>query len=124
MKLKEAIELEKAIHKLRLEIRKKKGHDYAQSQNCLLNFENMAKLCKILSVDVTTPYGVTFFYILLKLDRTANLVFRRKGVKPKNESIWDTVVIDGPNYFDLLSENLIKAGLMEIPPELKKKINK
>jgi len=123
MKLKDAIELEKIIHSLRLETRKKKGHDYAQDENCLLNFENMAKLCEIFNVDVTKPHGVAFFYILLKLDRVANLVFRRKE-KPENESVWDTVAIDGPNYFDLLCENLIKAGLMEIPPEIKKKLQK
>jgi len=122
MRLEDALKLEKIIHIMRMEIRESKGHDYAQDEECLLNFQNMAKLCKIFDVDVTTSYGVAFFYILLKLDRTANLIFRRKGTKPKNESVWDTVAIDGPNYFDLLMENLVNEGLVEIPPEIKKRI--
>jgi len=123
MKLETAIALERLIHEARLKVRNKKGHDYAQDDECLLNFQNVAKMCKILSIDVTTPYGVAMFYIILKLDRTANLVFRRK-TKPKNESIWDTVAIDGANYWDLMLENLINEGIVEIPPEIKKLLKK
>lgn len=123
MKLETAIALERLIHEARLKVRKSKGHDYAKDEECLLNFQNVAKMCKILSIDITTPHGVAMFYIILKLDRTANLVFRKKK-KPKNESVWDTVAIDGANYWDLLLENLINEGIVEIPPEIKKLLKK
>ena len=109
MKLEDALKRREEMTKKRMEIRKIKGHDYALEEDCLVNFKNVAAIMKILKVDITTPEGVAIFYIVLKLDRTCNLLFRRQG-KPQAESLEDTVAIDGPNYWDLLDEILAERG--------------
>lgn len=112
MELKEAIKMEKVDFIERLKLRKAKGHDYASEEDCLVNFKNMAELLRILGIwEDATPSKVALFYILLKLDRTCNLLYRRK-TKPKNESVRDTVAMDMPNYIDLFKENLIDEGLL------------
>jgi len=93
----------------RMAIRIKKGHDYAVEEDVHRNFKAVAKMCEILGVDVSKPWGTCIFYILLKLDRTCNLLFRRKE-KPQCEALEDTVAIDLANYVDLLDEILKEAG--------------
>jgi len=109
MRKDEAIQRRKEIFEKRLRIRLKKAHDYAVDEDVHRNFKAMAELCRILDVDVKTPYGVCIFYILLKLDRACNLLFRRKE-KPENETLEDTVAIDLANYVDLLDEILAECG--------------
>jgi len=112
MNIEETLKRRKEIFNKRLEIRLKKAHDYAVDDNIHRNFETMAQLIKLLNVDTTTPEGTTIFYILLKIDRLCNILFRKKG-KVENEALIDTVAIDLPNYIDLLDEILLKRGYYE-----------
>ena len=112
MNIEEALKRRKETFNKRLEVRLKKAHDYAIDENIHRNFETMAQLIKLLNVDTTTPEGTTIFYILLKIDRLCNILFRKKG-KVKNETLEDTVAIDLPNYTDLLDEILLKRGFYE-----------
>ena len=98
MEQKDFLKLVQAGFEQRYKIFDKKAHDYA-TEDCLSNFKRMAQMCTVLKVDMTTPEGATFFYILLKLDRLANLV--NQGKTPKNESLDDNVN-DLQNYIDLL----------------------
>ena len=93
MKLDEALTLAEESFKRRIEIRKKKGRDYANDEDILANFKATADVCKVLAkhnmpVDVTTAHGVALYYSILKLLRRLNLY--AKGVKPENESLIDT----------------------------------
>jgi len=106
MNLKEALERREQAFEKRMEIRLRKGHDYAVEESIHRNFEAVAEICKILNVDITTPYGTCIFYIILKLDRTCNLLFRQQDT-PKCETLEDTVAVDMPNYVDLLDEILL-----------------
>ena len=74
-----------------------KGHDYA-GEDVLKNFKQMRKMCEILEVDVTTEWGVHLFYILLKIQRAANLI--QSGKNPMNESVQDSLK-DLRNYVTL-----------------------
>ncbi len=119
MKIDRALKLERRFFKERQEVRKSKGHDYAVDNDCLSNFKLMSKLCKLFEVDVTVPYGNAFYMILHKLVRTSQFVFgERKGTDPYNESLYDTIVIDCPNYHDLFVELLIDEGVLNVdePP--------
>lgn len=111
MKAKQIETFRKEIDKRRKEIRDRKAHDYATEEDLHINFKNMASLMKILSVDITTPEGVAIFYIMLKIDRTCNLLFRRKE-KAKAEATEDTVYIDLPNYVDILGELLHEKAVI------------
>jgi len=94
-----------------MELRLSKGHDYANEEDCLLNFKTVAKLCEILNVDTTKSYGIAFLYKLFKLQREANLIFSEKT--PQNETIIDTI-LDLSNYNDLELECLIDEGVLKI----------
>ena len=59
----------------------------------------MSRLCSTLKVQLDTPEGIALFYIVMKLDRLANLV--NKKTSPKNESLDDNIN-DLQNYIDLL----------------------
>jgi len=104
MKLKDVVKLQKQAFKRRIELRFKKGHDYASEADCLDNFKKMARLCKILQLDVSKPYAVALFFVVHKLLRLQNLVQNNKT--PENESVLDTID-DALNYLDLTRENLI-----------------
>jgi len=104
MRLKDAVDLQKQAFKRRIELRLKKGHDYASKADCLDNFKRMAEIAKILRIDVTTGYGVALWHLLHKLVRLQNLIALKIG--PENESIIDTID-DALNYLDLMRENLI-----------------
>lgn len=73
---------------------KSKGEDYA-GEDVLSNFKNLADACKALQIDITTPVGVSLFFQVHKISRTANLL--QSGKKPNNESIEDTF-LDNINY--------------------------
>lgn len=108
MKLSEALEIEKAAFERRMEIRKTKGHDYA-NKDVLANFKASAAVYKALKdydmeIDLTTAHGVAMWYQILKILRRLNLY--KKGVTPKNESLEDTID-DNSNYLDLERECFI-----------------
>jgi hypothetical protein len=111
MNIEEALELEEKLFKFRMEIRKKKGHDYANDSNVHENFDELAAICKLLNVDVKTPYGCAFYSKLEKLQREANLLFG--GKTPLNEAILDTL-LDLANYNDLETEILIRDGIIKL----------
>jgi len=114
MKLEDAIKLQERLFKKRMEIRRKKGHDYANLEDCLINFKTVATIAHLFGVDVTKPYGVAFFYKILKLQREANLLFSNKT--PENESLLDTL-LDLSNYNDLELECLVESGIIEVENE-------
>lgn len=107
MKLKKALEIEDKSYKKRRSIRIKKGKDYAKEEDCLQNFKKVARIAKILEIDVTKSYGVAMFYKILKIDRLCNLVFRKKEINPENESLIDNID-DELNYTELFRETLIE----------------
>ena len=111
MKLKDAIEVEKRDHIKRMEVRIKKGMDYASNENCLTNFILRAKILELLKVDISKAYGVAINDIILKIQRTCNLLFPNPK-SAENETLYDTVAIDLPNYVDLLKEILLDEGIL------------
>ena len=110
--IEEALKRRKEIFDKRLEVRLKKAHDYAIDENIHRNFETMAKILKLLDIDITTPEGTCLFYIILKIDRVCNILFRKKG-KTECEALLDTIAIDLHNYIDLLDEILMERGYYE-----------
>jgi len=78
----------------------KKNKDYANSIDVYTNFKEVAKLCRILSVDVTKPEGCIQFFCLVKIHRLFKL--KREGKAPTNESLQDTAV-DLAVYASLLA---------------------
>lgn len=88
--------------KRRKKIHHKKTGDYA-TEDVLSNFKRVAQMMDILKIDPTVPHGVACIYILLKMDRFCNLVFRKK-TKPANEAVEDTLD-DWKNYLDLMEAN-------------------
>jgi hypothetical protein len=109
--LEEMLEAQRISFEARMGIRVKKGQDYANESNWLVNFENRAELFSILGVDFTKSYGVALADAILKIDRICNLVFRNQH-KPNNESIRDTI-LDLKNYIDLMEECMLKEGVVE-----------
>ncbi len=105
MDLNTALRIEKEAFGRRIELRKKKGDDYANTKDCLQNFKKVAVLLDTLSIDTSKSYGVALIYAMLKIDRLCNLIFRQKTDKPKNEAISDTID-DLQNYIDLFRECL------------------
>jgi len=101
MKLEEAIDLETKAFQRRIEIRRKKCHDYAKEEDILSNFKEMAHLAKILRIDITTPHGVAMWHLVHKMVRVCNLWSQNK--EPENESLEDTHD-DLANYNDLAKE--------------------
>ena len=106
MKLEEALELERRDFEKRLQLREKKGKDYATDADVLANFKVVAEVCAVfkkygMPVDITTPHGVAVFYGILKLARRLNLYM--KSTQPLNESLEDTF-LDATNYLDLEKE--------------------
>jgi len=112
MRLEEALKRRKEMFEKRLEIRIMKGHDYASTENVLANFEVTAEVCRLLNIDITKPWGVALFYIIVKIARAANLLFNVRG-PAQCEALEDTIAIDLPNYVDLLDEILFKHGLYQ-----------
>ena len=106
MKEKEYLDIIKTSQGRRLQIHYRKTKDYA-TEDVLSNFKRVSQMIKILGVDPTVPHGMACVYILLKMDRFCNLVFRQKGIQPKNESVQDTID-DWKNYLDLLEGNYIE----------------
>lgn len=110
MNIKKAIELERKDFEKRMEIRWKKGYDYAKVEGDILsNFKVMADLEKILdkhgySIPIDRPCGVALWHLLHKIIRLLNLL--NKGTDPQNETINDTF-LDMSNYTDLTKECLI-----------------
>lgn len=68
----------------------KKNKDYASTNDVYQNFTNLAILCSLFKVDVTSTEGVIEFFKLHKLCRWFKL-HHSKGV-PVNESLEDTVI--------------------------------
>ena len=99
----------------RLNIYKKKAHDYA-TEDILSNFKRIGAILKVWNLKKLSPdIIVCFLLIILKIDRWLNLLINNK--RPKNESIEDTV-LDLHNYIDL-TDALIKEQSYD-----KKKIQK
>lgn len=116
MKIETALKIHEKIDEDRRSVRFKKAHDYASEDDCLKNFKATSAICKILNVDVQTPYGSAYYMKIHKIVRECQFIFGiRKGTNPQNESLYDTICIDGPNYHDLFIECLIEAGLLEVP---------
>jgi hypothetical protein len=111
MNIDEAISIQRKLFERRMELREKKGHDYANLENVHLNFDTLASICRLLDVDVKTPQGCAFFDKLMKVQREANLLF--SGKTPSNEALIDTI-LDLANYNDLELEILIRDGIVEI----------
>lgn len=111
MNIDEAITLQEKLFKQRMEIRRKKGHDYANLENVHLNFDTLSQICKLLNVDVTTPFGCAIYNKILKLQRETNLLF--SGKTASNEAILDTL-LDLSNYNDLELEILVRDGIIKI----------
>lgn len=101
MKLKESEELQKKSFEEALEIRFKKGHDYAKpDDDCLSNFKVMAELAGVLAkngypIPIDKAHGVAFWHMLHKMVRLLNLWDKEK--EPMNEGLRDTH-IDLTNY--------------------------
>ena len=87
------------IHQKELNLIQSKGNDYADSEDVLKNFKAVSEICKILNIDSRTQYGTHLFYIVLKLQRAANLL--QEGKTAQNESVEDTL-IDLRTYTGLL----------------------
>jgi hypothetical protein len=116
--IEQAIQRRREMFEKRLITRAKKCHDYADFRNIYQNFEHVAKLIKELNIDITTPYGCCLFSIILKIDRTCNLLFN--GKTPNCESLEDTLAIDLPNYVDLLDELVWVSGFYDKKTEIKR----
>jgi len=82
----------------RLELSRRKRFDYTSGKDCLQNFKDVAKICKIMQIDVRNPIGVAIFFEIHKLYRKWNLILRTAA--PKNESLMDNID-DQQNYIDL-----------------------
>ena len=80
-----------------MDVNKLKCHDYAD-EDVLSNFKRVAKICKLINLDVHTAEGVAMFFIIHKLDRENNL--KAKG-NASCESREDTMEVDLPNYVRL-----------------------
>jgi len=98
-----------AQFKNRLALMRRKGHDYSD-EDILANFKRMARVARTLKIDPTQPHGIAFIYEILKKDRLCKLL--NKKIKPKNESLRDTL-IDLKNYIDLLEACLREEGLIQ-----------
>jgi len=105
MNLNTALKIEREAFARRMDLRLKKGEDYANDTDCLQNFKKVAILLSTLDIDTSKSYGVALIYAMLKVDRLCNLIFRQKTDKPKNEAISDTID-DLQNYIDLFRESL------------------
>lgn len=105
MKEEEYLAIIKTSQGRRLRIHHMKTKDYA-TEDVLSNFKRVSLMIKILGIDTTLPHGMACVYILLKMDRFCNLVFR-KNQEPKNEAVEDTID-DWKNYLDLLEGNYIE----------------
>ena len=105
MNIEDALKRQEENSKKKLDIRKTKGHDYA-NVDCLANFKVRSDLFKVLKEynmepDMTTPQGVAMWDVIQKVLRILNL--DKKTDKAKNESIEDSH-IDLENYSELASE--------------------
>lgn len=97
-------------HEATVALSARKGNDYAGDEDVLANFRRMHEMCAVLELQpgkyITDVY---LFYMLVKLDRLANLIHR--GAEPGNESLLDTVQ-DMTVYM-----NLLRAQLVELEQE-------
>lgn len=103
MKLYDSLIRQRKMFEERTKLRVSKGKDYANTKDCLLNFKRVAKVCDIFKIDITKPYGVTLYWMVVKLDRICNLI--NSGVEPNHESLRDNMK-DLQNYGDLTMDNL------------------
>ena len=87
------------INKFRRQLIISKNHDYSKDEDAHSNFKEVAALCKILNVDVTTPCGCAQYHVVQKIHRKFKLM--NTGAKPAHESLWDNT-LDVHNYIDLL----------------------
>jgi len=107
MKIDEAVKLEEEAHQRRMEIRKKKAHDYAKEEgDCLSNFKVIADIAAALKkhgygIPIGKPHGAAMWHLLHKLVRILNLW--NEEAAPQNESLEDTHD-DLSNYNDLANE--------------------
>lgn len=107
MKIEKAIEIEERDFKKRIELRWKKGHDYAKKEGDILsNFKIMAALQRTLEeygyrIPIEESYGTALWHLFHKLVRILNLINNKTD--PKNESLMDTF-LDANNYIDLTKE--------------------
>lgn len=104
------------LWELRLKNRKrissKKASDYADPEtDANADMKRMAELCKIFNIDVRTPEGNAMYFVVKKLDRLANLLNMKD---PENESLFDTIAIDMPNYLDMLVDLLVESGKIKL----------
>lgn len=86
-------------------LRSKKRRDYA-NEDVLSNFKRVSEACSLYKIDITKPYGVALFLVVLKIDRLTKLI--NEGGTPQNESLNDTLD-DLHNY-----EHLLEALLLEV----------
>ncbi|MHA1757033.1 MAG: hypothetical protein ACTSVV_09700 [Promethearchaeota archaeon] len=100
MKPDDFINLCNKIFNDRMKVMVAKQHDYA-NEDALSNFKLLAKIVELFRIDMTKPYGIALFFVLMKVLRICNLIFVRKS-DPKNESILDSD-IDAKNYLDIFS---------------------
>lgn len=98
MQLDKFLETVEVRHQSRINLYKKKSHDYA-TEDVLSGFKRAGLVIDTLRIkELPGPLCYSFTLIILKLDRWINLLLT--GNKPENESIDDTVT-DCHNYLDL-----------------------
>lgn len=120
MTLKESLRLQRKLFEERTKLRISKGKDYANREDCLLNFKRVAAACKLWDIDVSTSHGVIQFWAVVKFDRLCNLI-KNGVVSPEHESFWDNIK-DFQNYGgDLLLHTLIDEFIDEVRKEARKK---
>ena len=100
-----ADELRTKWEAIRVELTARKAHDYADDTDVLSDFKKLSAACVILGINLSTPEGVSLFYMLHKLARLANLVDRQDT--PACETMGETV-IDEQVYADCLHLLLVE----------------
>ena len=90
MNLYQLVHLVKDINGTAEDLCKRKNKDYSRDDDVHANFHQLAALCIILGVDVSTPRGCIQYSILLKVQRIFKLV--NAGGIPANESLHDSAV--------------------------------
>lgn len=85
------------LHKKRMNLAVKKGHDYS-GEDILANFKRVSTAAHFLRINSNTSVGYAMFMTLMKIDRLMNLM--GSGKEPLNESLDDTFM-DLHNYVDL-----------------------
>ena len=102
----EELQFFREITRKQREILFKKSNDYANKQDVLLNFKQMAELGRHASLANMTPTQVSLWYASMKLQRLGNLL--KDDKTPNNESIEDSF-IDMMNYIFLAYCNYVES---------------